>query len=333
MNNDDKKYNWQHQTHLKARYLFNQLEEMLKSAPNEEERNKFLATQDNIYFRKLNELYTDDFQLSALIDNSDIIFHADGENIHHGQPSLSAVNHLTKLAITNFKKLAGSYLSKYLTEKEVSKTSHHVDFRFNGYAPGSVYMGFSVAPLDSKFDFYAADDYVIPEIRKLITSLSLIPQYLNESKVNKYALNEIFSDPAMRDTALQVCYAISPNGNNGIDELEITNSDRDKGLYNQKTKRLFKDAISNPLADKTKFGKFYGEIRQIDVDKKRFELRNVKGIGNIRCIKPGNYPANKLIEEFVEVTGEYEEDKNGKPSLLRVTEIKIKTPKQKDINY
>lgn len=328
-----KNLDWQYQTHLRARYLFEQMEEMLKSAPSEAEKLKFLQSSDNFYLQKLNEIYRDEFQLAILMDKSDVMFHARGDGATHESPELNAVNWLTKIAQSSFRKISNSYLSKHFSDKELAKVTKGIGFKFQGYAPGSIYLGFSVESESRTDTLFGDESSPIHAIKKLIMSLSDIPQFIINNKVDKKAILEIIDDPAMRDTALQVSYEISPNGNMGIDELSVANSERHKGTYTQITKRLFKEAIKQPLSGEKQTSSFYGEIREIDLDKVRFELRGVKGIGTIRCIKPKGFSAREIIGEYCKVTGEYETDKNGKPSLMQVTDIKIETPQQNNLDY
>jgi len=327
------KLDWQYQTHLRARYLFEQMSEMLKSAPSEEAKEAFLSSADNFYLQKLNEIYTDDFQLAVLMDKSDLMFHAQGDAAHHNSPDLSAINWLTSKAQSCFRSISHSYLSKYLEEKESKTISKNVHFRFNGYAPGSIYLGFSVEPIHSHGQLFDSNDAEDPtsNIRDLITNLSNIPKYIINGKVDKRAILEIIDDPAMRDTALRASYQLSPNGKNGIDELSIANHNRDTGLFTQVTKRQFKEAIEDPLSSVSQFGSFEGEIRQIDLDKNRFELRNVPTIGTIRCLLPDSVDGTKVIGEYCKVSGEYETNKNGRPSLLVVSDIIVKTPLQQEL--
>ena len=326
------KLDWQYQTHLRARYLFEQMEEMLRSAPNEEEKRQFLSSPDNYYLRKLNEIYTDDFQLAILMDKSDVLFHAEGDAASHDAPELSAVSWLTKVAQASFRKISRSYLSKHLDSIDLSSAIKKIDFRFNGYAPGSIYLGFSVEDSDESGFHFQEEGNPIVQIRHIIKSLSDIPGYIVNNHVDKKAILELIDDPAMRDTALQVSYDLSPTGRSGIDELSVANSERRKGTFTQVTKRYFKEAIANPMSHGLSKGSFFGEIREIDLDKERFELRGVKQIGSIRCIKPKSLSGRDLIGEFCKVTGSYEVDKNGRPSLMMVDEISIEKPKQKDMD-
>lgn len=66
-----------------------------------------------------------------------------------------------------------------------------------------------------------------------------------------------------------------------------------------------------------------GELREVDLDAKRFHLRNVPGIGGIRCVlSPAQCRhCTQLIGHGVRVSGEYEADADGKPRLMRVQTV------------
>lgn len=322
------KIDWQYQTHIRARHLFEELNNMLESAPTQEDKERFLSDPDNYYLQKLNKIYTDDFQLAALKDKSDIVFHAEGDAAQHDATEISAISWLTQKAQRNFKRISKSYLAKHLHEKYIAQASKQINFTFNGYAPGSIYLGFSITPADISNTLFDEESPAIESIREIITSLTEIPSFIIDGKVDKLAMLEIVPDPAMRDTVLSVSHDLSPSGKSGIDELAISNNNNGSGTFTQVTKRQFKDAINNPLSKNRKRGSFFGEIREVDLDKQRFDLRGVRGIGNIRCIKPKHIQGSSILGEYVKVTGDYETDKDGNPSLMLVETIEIKTPIQ-----
>ena len=86
---------------------------------------------------------------------------------------------------------------------------------------------------------------------------------------------------------------------------------------------LRESALRTPVMRAVASGTFVGELREVDLDAKRFHLRNVPGIGGIRCVL-GNLNADtarKLIGHGVRVSGEYEADADGKPRLMRVQTV------------
>jgi hypothetical protein len=83
-------------------------------------------------------------------------------------------------------------------------------------------------------------------------------------------------------------------------------------------------------------GAFVGQIREFDLDARRFHLRGVRECGTLRCIIPPDYYYHEsdfktALGEFARVTGRYETDKNGKPRLLIVSSFE-RLPPQVQLN-
>ncbi len=72
---------------------------------------------------------------------------------------------------------------------------------------------------------------------------------------------------------------------------------------------------------------FTGQLSRIDLDKNRFDLRevNAQGVKSLRCILPTLTPekGREILGKQVIVTGRYEQNHNGKPSLMMVYDIKV----------
>ena len=100
-------------------------------------------------------------------------------------------------------------------------------------------------------------------------------------------------------------------------------------LHSKKTSTLnvmdravLRESIRNPVIRNIKKGSFIGEIRAIDLDRNRVNVR--WDDGTIRCaIRITTEKAKQLIGKTVKVTGSYEENAVGKPRLMRVEEIKL----------
>lgn len=89
---------------------------------------------------------------------------------------------------------------------------------------------------------------------------------------------------------------------------------------------MLKDALLRATVSTGKQGEFAGEVREFDLDKTRFHLRNVRNVGTIRCVMrldQGTDFAKAMLGEQVVVRGEYESDNEGRPRLLIVENIRI----------
>ena len=72
-------------------------------------------------------------------------------------------------------------------------------------------------------------------------------------------------------------------------------------------------------------GSFEGIVRAIDLDARRFEIREVRDIGAVRCIyEPDKQESVKnVLDRRVRVAGSYETMENRKPRLIAVSSIDV----------
>ena len=84
-----------------------------------------------------------------------------------------------------------------------------------------------------------------------------------------------------------------------------------------------------------KHGSFVGKLRMIDLDKRVTHLREVEGIGTLRCVyAPSTYEKTSKslgaqLDSYVRVSGNYESDRSGKPRLMLVDQIeRVEIPAQ-----
>lgn len=72
-------------------------------------------------------------------------------------------------------------------------------------------------------------------------------------------------------------------------------------------------------------GCFEGIVRAIDLDARRFEIREVRDIGAVRCIyEPDQQESVKnVLDRRVRVAGSYEAMENRKPRLIAVSSIDV----------
>jgi len=318
------KKDWQHQTHRRAAIIFDQmrlameaLERAGKMTPDE-----FFALENNGYLAKLDELYAEDFQLARLLDESDLILHAEGPAVSQPLPDLRATTWLYETADRQLREL--SVAPMMLPDKESRVIRNKIDLRMTGMAPGSIRAGFKLMPPhDDLFDGQA--ETVTHSIRNRMHKLTLLPEYIREGEIDSM-VHELFSDPVELDTTIQVAHDLSPTGRRGIDVVEMSVPGERPARLSPHERNVLRQAIQRPDLENRKHGRFVGEIREFDLDKSRFHLRNIAGVGTLRCVlneAPDKARVKELIGETVRVTGDYEEDRNGRPRLILVERIKI----------
>lgn len=313
--------------HQRAAILLNQIALAMQAQQSEGvDMSGFIAT----YQRKLQEVYSEDLPLAMLRDTSDVILHAEGPAARHHAAGSGMVAWLCAEAERRIRQLGMAALKT----NGVAAAAAGQDLRvlLNGLAPGSLYLGFSVdsaqrmAESQMQLNEYVGQtDTPLDEIREAVCTLPMVYDFVDDESVNRNIFDAI-SDPQVRDASLMAAYHLSPTGRRGIHTIEISvpRSGNKPAPFTARERTVLREsAMRAPLMQHVQAGVFVGELREIDLDAKRFHLRNVPGIGGIRCVL-GNLNADtarRLIGHGVKVSGEYEADANGRPRLMRVQSV------------
>jgi hypothetical protein len=320
------KKGWQHQTHRRAALIFDQLaktrhlaEEAVRHGWPDAPKNVDEFLDDVPYMGMLDKLYGEDYQLSLLMDRSDLIFHAEGPATSGEMPRLKAVNWLCSGVDRNLRRLAEAVLQMRFDAAD--KVASDIDLRLTGMAPGSLYMGFAIAPPSKALNGlpYGEEEPAFTLIRDAICGLPTIPQFIRDEDIDDDILT-VMPDPALRDASLTASFHLAPTGKVGIHTLEISRPNAVPAVLSQRERVVLRDVtIKRPLMRNKNSGIFVGELREVDLDANRFHLRNIPDIGSLRCVMRLSIDeARKLIGSGVKIKGIYEADNNGKPRLMQV---------------
>ena len=268
---------------------------------------------------KLRDLYEEEMPLAKIYDTSDLVFHAEGPSTASSTPGLHAFNWLCGSAEKQLKMLARSIFD--LSDRDAKKLSNNLDLRFTGFAPGSIYAGFTLSEIPSILDS-DEPELIFSVLKQAIRQLPAIPEFIGDERVSG-AINELIPDPAMRDASLETVFKLSPTGRAGIHTVDISSPDARVASLTARERVVLRDALQKPVTNIKKFGRFVGEVREIDLDSGRFHLRNVLDIGTVRCVMPTvtSEQGQKLLGAQVLVEGQYECDASGRPSLMFVEAV------------
>lgn len=322
---------WRHQTHRRAMIVFDQLQAALRTAPDAAQASAFLAQPDNPYFALLDRLYGEDYQLGRLLDTSDLIVHAEGPSLPDALPALRATTWLCETSNRHLRRLLAATMDLSARSRRTIKRG--LDLRLTGFAPGSLYAGFRLVPSSSGL-FGAEDDAAYHEAREALRGLPQVPRYIGDDALLP-DITLAMPDPAVRDASLVAAFHLSPTGKLGVHTLALSTPGDAPSELSQRERVVLRDALSQPSAAGMTPGRFVGEVREMDMDKTRFHLRGVQGVGAVRCVLPDvdRESAKALIGETVSVSGRYATDGEGRPRLLLVDGLDairvIDQPKQR----
>lgn len=279
-------------------------------------------------FAKLRSLYLDDLPLIKLRECSDIVIHLEGKEIHGENPQLKTVNWLGKTARTQFGRLAAAALPG--VDRRTVSSAKEAQWEITGLVPGSIYMGFSLHRTPARLGFEEGDKEIAELVVNAAKSISIVPQFVNENGVNR-ELTEAITDPALRDAAMMAAMQFAPTRKSSFDRVEIFIPGHSKGVLHHRERVALRYALIQPMMRKKQNGAFVGELNQVDLDSSRFELRNITGVGRLRCVMdftPAH--ARRWLGHKVKVSGIYDTDAAGRPRLMRVSDITV-IEEQQDI--
>lgn len=315
---------WVDNLHASAATLHDQIAAALQV---QREQGVNLSSLIASYRKLLDEMYTDSMPLASLMDKSDLLFHAEGPGAQHHAAFSSAVAWLCEEVERRIRQLASASIGAGAAGEAAEG-----DLRvlLNGVAPGSLWAGFSV---DSAQRMAATSSDLNPEgvtevlnsIRGVVRGLPLVQRFIGDEKVSE-EINDAIEDPQIRDASLMATFHLSPTGRRGIHTLEISaprSNERVAMLTNRERTVLRETAVRQPMLRRTARGTFVGQLREVDLDARRFQLRGVPGIGTLRCVLNtlDDDIARRHIGMGAKVTGNYETDKDGRPRLMQVEEI------------
>lgn len=268
--------------------------------------------------------------LARIMDASDLVLHAEGPAVRDLSPTLGAVNWLSGTAERTVRKLSRGLFS--ILDSDAKRLSRLLDIRFHGFAQGSLYAGFSIMPVAP--DLITEDDEpVIASVRSAVRALPDVPQWIGDDAMRP-GIVEVLPDAAQRDNTLLALYGMAPSGRRGIHTVELTSPGHKTGRLSQRERIVLKEAIDRPGLQNRKHGAFVGYLREIDLDSRRFCLRDISSVGTLRCVIPAlsAETAKRVLGEWVRVEGDYETDRDGRPRLMLAQRIEaMPAPSQIEI--
>ena len=91
-----------------------------------------------------------------------------------------------------------------------------------------------------------------------------------------------------------------------------------------RSRKVLSRAVHRPVRVSGR-GTFEGMVREVDLDARRFEIRNVAGVGAIRCVYSADVDrlVREILDARIQVEGDYETLPNRKPRLLKVLALKV----------
>lgn len=320
--------NWETRTRQRVDILLDQLSAWSLIA---KETNSDITKAINMLKREIEDIYSKEMPLAKIRDKSDLVIHAEGPAAHNNNPTMQSFNWLCSNAEKQIRKLAKSIFN--INDLEANNLSKNLDMRFSGFAPGSIYAGFFIQPFESVMGSDESE-LIYSTLQKTIRDLPIISNFITDTSVNKEII-EYIPDPAIRDAGLETILGLSPTGKKGIHTVDISSPSTGESPITTKERVILQDYLKKPELQISKYGKFVGDVREIDLDSGRLHIRNIQTIGTLRCVidpKVLDKIGQEILNKRVFVEGSYEENKSGKPRLMIIDNIKPTDSQKNQLN-
>ncbi|MCP9832195.1 hypothetical protein KBY80_12515 [Synechococcus sp. JJ3a-Johnson] len=168
-------------------------------------------------------------------------------------------------------------------------------------------------------------------VQTAVQSLPAIPRLIQNDQVSD-AIDDLFPDPAVRDTVMVAARRLAPSARNkAIDELFLSGPHPDEDLgpakpLTKQSRQILGRSLNTPNSRRLKgHGDFEGVLREVDLDARRFEIRGRGASSGMRCIYEPIYDGKiiAMLNVAVRVNGSYEAAADEQPRLVRVEQITV----------
>jgi hypothetical protein len=285
------------------------------------------------YLEMLAKLYREDFSYALLADNADLIARYRGPGVAHREPPISLVTTVFGRLRAEIQKVAKAIAG--MEEKKV-RWPADLDPQLAGLTYGSLVVGMRVPqPGDVGADGQAVlpgvSDDLYRAVQTAVQSLPAIPRLIQNDQVSD-AIDDLFPDPAVRDTVMVAARRLAPSARNkAIDELFLSGPHPDEDLgpakpLTKQSRQILGRSLNTPNSRRLKgHGDFEGVVREVDLDARRFEIRGRGASSGMRCIYEPIYDGKiiAMLNAAVRVNGSYEAAADEQPRLVRVEQITV----------
>lgn len=316
---------WVTEVHSKAQILQAQIEHA-RSMAREFGLNEGDAIEP--YLREVERIYEEEFPLARAMDESDLVFHIEGPALADHTPKLSLVESIFANIRTQVfsvaKAVANMDAGAHLSDKDV-------ELSLSALAPGSLYIGVKAEPPTTRIGqqhLLGEGDRILLATREAMRSIRLVSQHLNDDSPE---VLQGIPDAVVRDAALLAVARLAPTGRVGVTKITLASADRGKSFMGEPLTPKIRNELKHQLRGSFRAGQntviLRGEVRELDLDFDRFELRRIEGYPDrsVRCrISPEVFiEIQALVGEHVEVVGLAAEVAGELPKILQVSEVRV----------
>lgn len=319
---------WAEQVRSQVRHVVDQIATMRARAPGDGKNfDAALAS----YYQMLDQLYEQDLRLADVRDNSDLMLRVDGQAFDH-EPNIQLVTAIFSNVTTQVTDLTKAILGVWADGRVTPKS---VDLGLSGIAKGSLYFGLRAQVAANSGPLLGELDTLYDSTRRALKIIDDVAHTVEHDadRVSLEEVSEVISDPKLRDAALVAVQRISPSGRRGIESVSVTGSGSAPAELTSRHRKAIRESLDLPVIKGDEI-EFVGQVREIDLDSHRFDLRGIadEQVRDVRCayrgfdIKPRN-----LLGAKVRARGMVERSHDQIPRLMSITSLEILTAPPENI--
>lgn len=317
--------------HTKARLLHEQIAALSHKAQEAADPAALAALLCAPYYRLLDQLYEHDLPWARAMDDSDMVVRLRGAAADQDAPKVGLLSDTLDLLRDQVQSIAKALMHALPDSKWPST----LDLGLSAFARGSIVLGLKLrSDVGAEGDVLAGvDARLFDATREAIHKLGEVVHFVDEDGVHE-EMTDAVPDPAMRDILLTAASKLAPTGRRGVDSVELINPGYRAGTaLTPRVRTALRHALVRPVRQQQRMV-LEGVVREVDLDLKRFELRQVEGLGNVRCIfiDLSEAQARAMLGASVSVDGNAACDPEGRPRLLQADKVSIQTIAGKQTN-
>lgn len=280
----------------------------------------------------LQEIYQEEYPLAYAVENSDLVVRIEGVGVEKDSPRLSLISSYfgkVRKQVTNIAK-ALAHL-----EEGGRKLPKQFDLTLSAFAKGSLVLGFSLPTLqdieedeNNQQTLFGENDPLYLAAREAMKTLGIVSHFVAEN-ASKEEIAAAIPDARVRDVALAAINDLVPSGRQGVSKVSLAGKeigDFEQAALTKQTKEVVKRVLEHPVISEETIT-FYGQVREIDLDAKRLELRHIENntANEVRCVYKdySDDEAAVWLNRYVKVLGIVDRDANGKARLMELETIEI----------
>lgn len=319
----------------KARILYAQIAQAQRDVAEHGGDDQMLDALCEPYIELLKSMYAEDYPLARAIEESDLLVSLEGPAISRENPRVSIITNIFTRVRSEVANVAKAIAQISESQKRLPK---EMDLGLSAFAKGSLILGFTLPSpseieesKDGQRSLLGEEDPLYRAAREAIRTIGLVKKHVAEGNLDRLA--EAVPDAKVRDTALSAIQNLTPTGRQGINSVNIAGRQVGTDLGSKALTPVLRDTIrqrlEHPISVVGEEVNFIGDVREIDLDARRFELRHIENMeaNDVRCsyVEQTDEEASQWLNNHVRVHGIVERDAGGKARLLEVASIEILT--------